>query len=116
MPGDKHYYQAKFDEPLNLPLRSKPVEECEIMISLNYYLLFRTSFIIGQIRLSAEEPDYEAIHFQNMIDSPGDRISTWYEMQSFFTSYEGEQTRWYSSDRLDLYLEFICINFLYHST
>ncbi len=90
--GD-NFYQATFNEPLKLEYRSFLPEESEIHISLNHYLFLKSSFIIGQVRMSLKETGYESTHFQCMIDSPGERISVWYEMRGFTTPTAMEEVR-----------------------
>ena len=86
MQGGSAFYEARFHEPLTLEYKSVPVEATEIHVSLNHYLFLKSSFIIGQVCISRSEPGYESTHFQNMIDSPGEQTSVWYEMRGFLTS------------------------------
>jgi hypothetical protein len=81
--GDNNFYHATFNEPLRLECGSILPEETEIQISLNHYLFLKSSFIIGQVRMSRKEAGYESLHFQNMIDSPGEQFSVWYEMRGY---------------------------------
>ena len=81
--SDGNFYQAIFNEPLMLECKSFLPEETEILISLNHYLFLKSSFIIGQVRISRKETGYESMHFQNMIESPGEQFSVWYEMQGY---------------------------------
>lgn len=93
MPHSNEYYQARFNEPIQLDIKSTPVEESDITISLNHYLFLKSSFIIGQVRLSTTEQGYEANHVQSMIDSPGEQISVWYEMRGFPSSTAIEEIK-----------------------
>ena len=83
--SDGNFYQAIFNEPLMLECKSFLPEETEIHISLNHYLFLKSSFIIGQVRISRKETGYESMHFENMIESPGERFSVWYEMRGYTT-------------------------------
>lgn len=79
------FYQATFNEPLTLEYKSFPPEETEIYISLCHYMIMKSSFIIGSVRMSRTETGYESSHFQNMIESPGEPMSVWYEMRGCTT-------------------------------
>ena len=78
---DGNFYQATIDKPLTLDYKSFPPEDTEIHISLNHYLFLKNSFIIGQVKMSRKETGYESTHFQQMLDSPEEQISAWYEMR-----------------------------------
>ncbi|XP_028397138.1 synaptotagmin-4-like [Dendronephthya gigantea] len=86
-------YQATFGEKLTLEYKPFLPETTEIHISLNHYLFLKSSFIIGQLQMSCTQPGYESMHFQNMIDSPGEEIPVWYELRGFTNPTATEDVR-----------------------
>ena len=94
MPGrDEDFYEATFNEPLALECKSLLAEESVIIVSLNHYLFLKSSFIIGQVRISRSETGYQSTHFQSMLDSPGEGISVWYEMRGYTIPSALEEVR-----------------------
>lgn len=93
MSENNEFYEAKVNQPLTLEYESALAEDTEIHVSLNHYLFLKSSFIIGQVRMSRTEPGYESAHFQNMIDSPGEETTVWYEMRGSTTPTAMEEVR-----------------------
>lgn len=93
MSENNEFYEAKVNQPLTLEYKSVLVKDTEIHVSLNHYLFLKSSFIIGQVRMSLTEPGYESTHFQNMIDFPGEETTVWYEMRGFTTPTAMQEVR-----------------------
>lgn len=90
---ENNFYQATFGEQLTLEYKPFLPEATEIQISLNHYLFLKSSFNIGQLRMSCTEPGYASMHFQNMIDSPGEENSVWYELRGYTTPTAMEEVK-----------------------